>query len=678
MAQITINGISFDPDQPTPMAAAAAPMAADAASSNYILVQTSAPLTREQREQMEKLGAYVLEYVPENTYICRYEPNDLHVIRDLPFVRWANVYMRGFKIAPKLAGFDDSTKVRIMEEVVARPVAEVATNRTPKTVDITLHSNAKAEDVARKIAEAAGVNAEDVKVGRHKVRLTVQRHRLQAVANIDEVKQIQEAPEFKLHNDVARTILRLQNSTAGGATQFEGDGELVAIADTGFDTGSTTNVHPAFTGRVVKLYALGRPGKANDPDGHGTHVAGSAVGDGDSTALGLKIRGTAPKAKLLLQSVLDLFGSLGGLPDDLTDLFSQAYQDGARIHTNSWGSTRGDGSYDANARELDDFVWTNRDAVICFAAGNEARDGDSDGQIDPNSVTPPGTAKNCITVGATENDRPNFALTYGQGWPSEFPVAPIASDKVADNPDGMVAFSSRGPVSGRRVKPDVVAPGTYILSTRSRSTKSKGWALSADPLYFYEGGTSMATPLVAGCAAVAREILRKTKGIPSPSAALVKAILVNGATRISGQYSPPEVGLIPNSDEGFGRVDMANVLAGAPGVLHLEDESQQMDTGDESKVSVTIAASQTQLKATLVWTDAPGDALQNDLDLIVRASDGTECHGNVPFGDPSFDRVNNVEQVVWDKPPAGKFDVIVRAFRVTQAPQTFALIVRAS
>src|SRR6266496_3180740 len=361
MAQITINGISFDPDQPTPMAAAAAPMAADAASSNYILVQTSAPLTREQREQMEKLGAYVLEYVPENTYICRYEPNDLHVIRDLPFVRWANVYMRGFKIAPKLAGFDDSTKVRIMEEVVARPVAEVATNRTPKTVDITLHSNANAEDVARKIAEAAGVNAEDVKVGRHKVRLTVQRHRLQAVANIDEVKQIQEAPEFKLHNDVARTILRLQNSTAGGATQFEGD----------------------------------------------------------STALGLKIRGTAPKAKLLLQSVLDLFGSLGGLPDDLTDLFSQAYQDGARIHTNSWGSTRGDGSYDANARELDDFVWTNRDAVIRFAAGNEARDGDSDGQIDPNSVTPPGTAKNCITVGATENDRPNFALTYGQYSPPE-------------------------------------------------------------------------------------------------------------------------------------------------------------------------------------------------------------------------------------------------------------------
>src|SRR5439155_9321918 len=140
---------------------------------------------------------------------------------------------------------------------------------------------------------------------------------------------------------------------------------------TGFDKGSTTNVHPAFKGRVAKLYALGRPGKKNDPDGHGTHVAGSVLGAGNSTSLGIKVRGTAPKAKLVLQSVLDAGGNLGGLPEDLSQLFTPPYQtDKARIHTNSWGSVGNFGVYDQQAREVDQFVHDHRDMLICFAAGN--------------------------------------------------------------------------------------------------------------------------------------------------------------------------------------------------------------------------------------------------------------------------------------------------------------------
>src|SRR5262249_54755926 len=144
--------------------------------------------------------------------------------------------------------------------------------------------------------------------------------------------------------------------------------------------------------------------------------------------------------------------------------------DGARVHTNSWGSTRGDGRYDSQAFEIDDFVWRNRDLVVCFAAGNEAQDRNGDGIADPSSVTPPGTAKNCITVGACESNRSSFADTYGQWWPDSFPANPIAGDAMANNPDGIVAFSGRGPTADRRFKPDVVAPGTFILSTRSRDT----------------------------------------------------------------------------------------------------------------------------------------------------------------------------------------------------------------
>ncbi len=173
----------------------------------------------------------------------------------------------------------------------------------------------------------------------------------------------------------------------GGPCRFLGEGQLVAVGDTGFDQGSTNHVHPAFAGRVVKLYALGRNGDASDPDGHGTHVCGSVLGDGNSPAMGGVIQGTAPKAKLVMQSFLDGSGGLGGIPDDLADLFGPPYtDDGARVHTNSWGATVGDGSYDANAREIDDFVWNHRDLVVCFAAGNSGQDASQTGHIDPGSV----------------------------------------------------------------------------------------------------------------------------------------------------------------------------------------------------------------------------------------------------------------------------------------------------
>ena len=189
----------------------------------------------------------------------------------------------------------------------------------------------------------------------------------------------------------------------------------------------------------------------------------------------------------------------------------------------------------------------------------------------------------------------------------------------------------------------------------------------------------MATPLVAGCAAVVREFLIGTRDISSPSAALVKALLITGARNINGQYIPSEAGLIPNNAEGFGRVDMASTigpfLAGEE--LLLEDEGTALDTGDEESISITAAAG-TTLKVTLVWTDPSGESLQNDLDLIVRAGDGQERHGNVGPASTAFDRINNVEQVTWSQVPEGDVTIVVRAHRVTRLAQTYALVVRTS
>src|SRR6185369_11221073 len=111
-----------------------------------------------------------------------------------------------------------------------------------------------------------------------------------------------------------------------------------------------------------------------------------------------------------------------------------------------------------------EYVWDHKDFCFVIAAGNDGTDSDGDGKINLQSVTSPGTAKNCITVGACENERPEFdAETYGGWWPDSFPASPFSDDPMADAANRIVAFSSRGPTTDGRVKPDVVAPGTFIL-----------------------------------------------------------------------------------------------------------------------------------------------------------------------------------------------------------------------
>jgi hypothetical protein len=90
----------------------------------------------------------------------------------------------------------------------------------------------------------------------------------------------------------------------------------------------------------------------------------------------------------------------------------------------------------------------------------------------------------------------------------------------------------------------------------------------------------------------------------------------------------------------------------------------------------TMAVSPT-LKITLVWSDPAGPNLQNDLDLIVKAANGQERHGNMGTS-AGFDRTNNVEQIIWENIPLGAARITVRAFRITQFPQPYAFAWRLS
>ena len=723
MAPISINGITVDPAAQGQALQAAGLQAVDAANSDHILVQTAGPLEPSQRSELADLGVQVQEYVSDNTYLADYPGTDLAQIRALGFVTWADVYLRVFKIAPAL--LPDGTgrsDVHALADLAPRAAA------TDEHVDLLLHPGVEATPaLITQVAQAAGVPEDEITVTPHKLRLPTTSGRLPELARLDQIREIHPVPKRTLFNNVARGIL--DATVVVNGTNYDGDGELIAVADTGFDKGDTTDVHPAFTGRVDKLYALGRAGLTDDPNGHGTHVAGSVLGNGNSATMGGVIQGTAPAAHLILQSLLDTSDGLGGIPTDLHDLFQPTYDDGARVHTNSWGPVAPSVAYDASCREIDDFVFNHPDQVILYAAGNHGIDADRDGVIDEKLVGGEASAKNCITVGASESVRPDINITYGSWNPSNWPAAPINGDRWADNKDGMAAFSDRGPTQEGRIKPDVVAPGTSILSTLSRNAgMSSDFGTSTDPLYFFEAGTSMATPLVAGCTAVLRQTLVKN-GMPTPSAALIKALLINGAVELPGQYSPSEAGVSPNNASGWGRVDLAGSVIipgpnadggfgeggplkqgqedsfpitigeghpkrhrrhkkahGAAATEHVEDgehventehveDSEHVENLEHASANpgspVASTALGSSLKITLVWSDPAGPQLQNDLDLIVIASDGTERHGNCGTG-KNFDRTNNVEQVVWDNMPAGDAKIVVRAFRITQFPQAYA------
>jgi serine protease AprX len=668
MARITINGVSLDPVTEAKALQSAALDSADTSETQFVLVQTQGPLEPDQRSRLEEAGAVIDEYIPQHTYLCRYEPKDLTTVRSLPFVVWAGPYLPGFKVPAALRHGAPAEA-----SAMVAPTAAVEASRTPHQIDVVLHAGVDPREMRQEIAEAARVDPEAVDIGKRKARVMVQDRYLPDLAALDEVRHLEPVPKRQLFNNVAGPIMNASVMING--TPYQGDGEIVAVADTGLDKGSTSDVHAAFMGRVAKLYALGRtdPEQMDDPDGHGTHVAGSVLGSGDSPTMGGAIEGTAPAATLVLQSLLDSGGGLGGIPTDLHDLFLPPYNDdGARVHTNSWGATQPGLPYDQSAQEIDDVVWNNPDLVICFAAGNSGTDADGDGVIDAGSVGSEAAAKNCITVGASESNRPDISLTYGGFAPSKFPAEPIQSDSFTNDSDGMGAFSSRGPTQEGRFKPDVTAPGTSILSTLSRAVvnPSTVFGTSSDPLFFFETGTSMATPLTAGCVAVLRGALIQN-GTQTPSAALIKALLINGAVELPGQYSPSEAGPSPNNNSGWGRVNLAASVLTPSETAGFAD-ADPLNQGEQNTIEVTIPDGQSlTLKVTLVWTDPPGAALQNDLDLSVAAADGTERHGNMGT-DSDFDRVNNVEQVVWEGVPAGSATITVAAFRITTGPQPYA------
>jgi len=630
----------------------------------YYIVQFQGPIEPSWKADLSLLGVEILDYIPDFAFIVRTTPETAQSVSGLAQVREITLYHPAYRLSRELMG-----------------------ERGPTKVIIQLFPGESRLPIEAEIRRAGGsVHAGGSGPAGEHLEASLTPQMIRRIAAQRGVYWIEPRLDRKLSNNAARGIMSVPPVWTN--IGLFGSGEKVAVCDTGLDTGSLSTISADFAGRVFKTYALGRKNKWNDPNGHGTHVAGSVLGSGALSGANpathnytSSFAGNAPEAQLVFQSVLDNAGGLGGIPSDLNQLFQSPYNDGARVHTNSWGAPYA-GDYTTDSRNLDIFTWNHKDMTILFSAGNGGVDANSNGVVDLDSIDSPGTAKNCITIGANENYRLSGGAqgTYGDYWPSDYPAEPIKSDKVSNNSSGMVAFSSRGPCDDGRIKPDICAPGTNVISCRSHVAGAGTlWGVyNAD--YVYSGGTSMSTPLTAGACALVREYYRTTQS-HTPSAALVKATLINGAADLyPGQYGTGSFKEIPttrpNNVEGWGLVNLAyNLTPAPPRIMEFVDNTAGLNTGGSAVYTYPVSASTDPLRITLVWTDYPASTsaskdLVNDLDLVVTLPDGSTRRGN-----GTTDRLNNVEGVDIASPATGTYTATISGYNVPYGPQPFALVV---
>ena len=686
----------------------------EGAGGTYWMVQFIGPVKEEWSDELKTLGGNIKGYIPENALLVSMSPKTRSKVGQLAYVNWVGLYEPVYKISPTLMG----RKGRAAHgEIATLALKSEAVKQSPMgNIKVLVHEPADLGKVSEAIA-AAGGNV--LSSGSDVIRASLGLAGIEKLAKMNEVKWIEPHVLPKLFNDMASQVIGVQQAFEKHG--LDGEGQVIGVADTGIDTGNNdAGMHDDFEGRIQSIHSWAIPaglhaymdnaswddGASDLEVGHGTHVAGSVLGSGAKS--GGAIRGMAHNARLVFQAVeqwtdwkpniTTQYGLtdgyyLQGIPDDLNDLFQQAYADGARIHTNSWGGVQDDGGnyiysqYTSQSQDIDEFIWTHKDMIILFAAGNEGVDADADGVINTDSLCVQGTAKNCITVGASENNRltGGYQNTYHQLWGADYPANPIRDDTPSDNPDGLAAFSSRGPCDNGRIKPDVVAPGTNILSVRSSVASGTGWGLlpAADPnrpYYMYMGGTSMATPITAGTVALIRQYL-VCACLHTPTAALMKAMLIHGAVQMPGQYSPSEAGTVPNGAQGWGRINLSRSLFPEyPEKIEFRDRAlDALGTGEHKDYSFQVVNTTVPVKATLVWTDFPSDpatggGLVNTLRLSVTAPGGTNTQGT-----PAD---NNVQQVVIDTPQTGTYTVRVDGMNVATlatsgARQDFALVLSA-
>lgn len=256
-------------------------------------------------------------------------------------------------------------------------------------------------------------------------------------------------------------VRRQLGLTSEISKKWNGEGVTAAILDTGVIK------HPDFDNRIVcfKDFVQDRSGNPYDDSGHGTHVAGCLGGSGG--LLDGFYAGIAPKCNLVIGKVLDHNGN--GTLKDMIDGIRWVLSVREKYRIRILNISVGAGEHGKQNLE-EELIGHLKEAweyglVVIAAAGN--------GGPAPMSISPIASTNHCITIGCHDDD--------------------YKSEHLCEK------YSARGPTFSNLKKPDLVAPGTDIISCNKDFKLGKTRYLNA---YTQKSGTSMATPLASGTAAL--------------------------------------------------------------------------------------------------------------------------------------------------------------------------------
>jgi len=590
------------------------------------VLQMDGPIDPARRTAIEAAGVRLGDYLPNFAYLADLSAADLEALGALPFVRWAGVWQRAWRLDPEIGTRGFETPDRIEIAAAGRVVVEITLFEDVDRVNLDEVALAPLRAIdGLEILRTAPLGANEVVVAI--LPLT----QIQRLAEIDAIQFVEEAGEITLRNNSARWVVQ---SNSNGFTPLytagiTGEGQVVGIMDS-----RVRATHCAFTDsqpigpnhRKILAYNTSLGGSS-----HGTHVAGTVAGDSGAFD---NNRGVAFGARFVFHLIPSF--SDAAIYERLLLHHNQT----ARVHTNSWGDD-GTTAYNGLARGFDRFQRDFEESLAVLAVSNQS------------TLRNPENAKNLLAVGAT------------QKAPSQ-----------ANHCSGGV-----GPTADGRRKPEIYAPGCNTTSssgTGCGTSNLTGTSMACPAIagaallarQYYIDGFHPTGEAVPGNGFV-------------PSAALLKATLLNSAVDMTG------VAGYPSNLEGWGRVRLDETLhlAGQQRRLEVVDVRNAIGlaTGESHTYEIAVAGSGQKLKITLAFTDLAGTAgasnpVVNDLDLLVTSPTGASYLGNVFIGGQSStggqrDIRNNVEQVHVNTPAVGTWTIRVSGTAVNQQRQGYALVV---
>jgi hypothetical protein len=603
-----------------------APNKAVAGGKGYYLVQFGGSVKDEWLDSLREIGVEVLQYVPHQAFFVYADGAAIAKVANHSRVRWVGQFVAEHKLAPELNSF------------VAKFEKETA------MFDVAVFGRADLAEVRGKIAGVIrGRVLTEMKLPNNffnVVRVEANVGDLAEIAKIADVVRIDQYEKPQAEDERAAQIVAgnytspTELSPAGynPLTQFgvDGTGVAVAVSDDGISIPGNGGFYLTTANTVdgpLRGATVGASG------GHG-HINASIIAGNtpfstlDPTGYIYGV-GIAPKANIINIPFLKTGNTTTDL-QSVDDTLNMTAPNGVKgsISNNSWGNGLNSNSYDSYAAMYDGFIQDASSAptidpiTMVFSAGNSGP-----GAL---TLTRPKVAKNLIAVGNSENIRTEIGTTN------------------ANNMDDLRSSSSRGPTADGRIKPDVIAPGSYITGSRAGDGSSVSGQVDANVSFSI--GTSHAAPQVAGAAALFTQFWKNNNAGVNPSPALIKAAIINTAQEMNGNIT--NTSTIPNGNEGWGRIYLKNMFNTGVPIKYVNETVAFSNAGESVVYSGAVASAAKPFRVSLVWTDPPGTgnpALVNNLDLTVTVGANT-YRGNVFSGGNSTtgganSTIDNVENV---------------------------------